>query len=286
MVLFAGIFFETQNTGSQAMIFVWPVVLAILLRAMSLMATPKLMVAVLTLAAAAMLPVVVNTVERAARTYAGSLKNVRLAQDNLKQLGALTMRDEVRRRANNMIAFYGAHQREFADLVQVGELPTPVLYSDFDFQVVHLMAIDRVIASIRKLEADKGLRFGTIMSLNFVNPVPYLMDRSAPKHIAIGADPTRAVPRPGPFVTEAVENADLVLYPRCPLTTANSDLYELYAPMLAKHRYIQLDECFDAFVHPRFGEKLGSWPDGRRGDSSAPFSVTQLLLDTRDRLSR
>ncbi len=29
VVLFAGILFETQNTGSQAMIFVWPVLLAI-----------------------------------------------------------------------------------------------------------------------------------------------------------------------------------------------------------------------------------------------------------------
>jgi hypothetical protein len=286
VVIFAGIFFETQNTGSQAMIFVWPVMLAILLRSMSLMAAPKLMITVLALAAAAMLPVVVNTVERAARTYVGGLKNLRLTHEHLRQLGAVTMREDVWRRANNMIAFYGAHQHEFEDLVQVGELPTPVLYSDFDFQIVHMMATDRVIASIRKLEADTGIRFDTIMSLNFVNPIPYLMDRSAPKHIAIGADPSRAVPRPGPLVTEAVENADLVLYPRCPLTTANSDLNKIYAPMLAKHRYIQLDECYDAFVHPRFADKLKSWPDGRSGDSGTTFSVTQLLVEKRGQLSR
>jgi hypothetical protein len=271
VVIFAGIFFETQNTGSQAMIFVWPVILAILLRAMSLMATPKLAIAVLALAAAAMLPVVVNTAERAARTYVGGLKNVRLTHDNLKQLGALNMREDIWRRSNAMIAFYPLHQKELEDLVDAGELPTPIVHSDFDFQIVYLMAIDRVIASIRKLEADKGVNFNTIMSLNFVNPVPYLMDRSAPKHIAIGADPGRAVPRPGEDIAEAVADTDLVLYPRCPLTTANADLRKLYGPMLAKHRFIQLDECYDAFVHPRFAEKLGTWPDGRSGGSGTTF---------------
>jgi hypothetical protein len=155
-----------------------------------------------------------------------------------------------------MLAFYAAHPKEYEDLVAVGELPTPVLYSDFDFQLGHLIAIDRAVAGIRKLEKDRGIRFDTIMSLNFVNPFPWLMDRSAPKHIAIGADPSRAVPRPGPSVTESVENTDLVLYPLCPLTTANAHLYEIYETMLAKHRRIHLDECFDAFVHPRFAEQV------------------------------
>ncbi|MGD9916309.1 MAG: hypothetical protein AB7S80_19720 [Rhizobiaceae bacterium] len=274
VVLFAGIAFETQNTGSQAMIFLWPVVLAILLRATSLMATPKLMIATVVLALAAILPIGVNTIERAARTYVGGLKNERMPNGNLKQLGALTMRSDVLRRSNNMIAFYGAHQNEFEDLVRVGELPTPVLYSDFDFQVVHLMAIDRAIASIRKLEAKKDIRFDTIMSLNFVNPLPYLMDRSAPKHIAIGADPSRAVPRPGDSVTKAVEGTDLVLYPTCPLTTANAHLYEIYAPMLSKHLRIHLDECYDAFVHPRFAEKLAA----TQPDSFASVSAKSLPL--------
>lgn len=256
VVLFAGIFFETQNTGSQALIFLWPVMLLVLMKAPNLLGTPKVMVAVLGLALTAMLPVAVNTVERAARTYVGAMRNVPLQHQNLKSLGALSSRPDVQARASNMMAFYGAHLAEFEDLVRVGELPTPVLYSDFDFQVTHLMAIDRGIASIRRLEAAKGVSFDTIMSLNFVNPFPYLMDRGAPKHIAIGADPGRAVPRPGPYVTEAVENTDIVLYPLCPLTTANAHLYEIYQPMLVKHRRIHLDECFDAFVHPRLADNV------------------------------
>ncbi|MGE0499369.1 MAG: hypothetical protein AB7I79_08935 [Rhizobiaceae bacterium] len=256
VAIFAGILFETQNTGSQAMIFLWPIVLAIVLRSIAMMAKPALMGTALVLAAASMLPIAVNTVERAARTFVGGIKNEPMPNENLKSIGALSSRPEVLERAHNMLAFYGAHLTEYEDLVAVGELPTPVLYSDFDFQLGHLMAIDHAISSIRRLEAERGVRFETIMSLNFVNPFPWLMDRRAPKHIAIGADPSRAVPRPGPFVTEAVEDTDLVLYPLCPLTTANAHLYQIYGPMLDEHRRIHLDECFDAFVHPRFADRF------------------------------
>jgi len=256
VVLAAGIFFETQNTGSQAMIFLWPVVLAILLRSGKLLGSPRLLVATLALAAAAMLPIAVNTGERAARTYIGSIKDDVLASTNLKTLGNVSMRGIVRERSKDMLEYYPRVQVPLADLVKAGELPTPVLYSDFDFQVVHLIAIDRAITEIHAIEASRGIRFETIMALNFVNAFPWLMDRSAPRHIAIGADPSRAVPRPDAAVKEAVEATDLVLYPKCPLTTANADLYALYAPMLAKHRRISLDACYDAFVNPRFADKL------------------------------
>ncbi len=257
VVMFAGIFFETQNTGSQALIFVWPAVLAILLRAGRLLASPRMLIACLALAGAATLPVAVNTIERAARTYFGALRNIELANDNLKTLGDLSMRGNVQERVDTMLGVYPEHEATFDDMVARHELPTPVLYSDFDFQIIHLIAIDRAIASIRKMETDKGIRFDTIMSLNFVNPFPYLMDREAPKHIAIGADPSRAVPEPDEKVAEAVAAADLVLYPRCPPTTANATLYRVYVPFLLKHRRIELNACFDAFIHPKFAGAIG-----------------------------
>lgn len=256
IALFAGILFETQNTGSQAMIFVWPVLLVTLTKSMALIASPKTMIAVLGFVAAAALPPAVNTIERAARAYAGAVKNETLEHRNLKSLGAVNMRDDVLDRSNKMIEFYAMHEPVYEEMVARGKLPTPLLYSNFDFQIVHLMAIDRAIDRIRELEEERGVRFRTIMNMNFVNPFPWLMDRGAPKHIAIGADPTRAVPPPGPLVTEAVRDVDLALLPRCPPTTANADLLALYAPMLQNHRKIELDTCFDAYVHPRLAEQL------------------------------
>jgi hypothetical protein len=256
VVLFAGITFETQNTGSQAMIFVWPVILSIVMRSGALMAKPKLLIATFVLAAAVALPPAINTIERAARAYAGSVKNFPLEHTNLKSLGAVTMRGDVLARSENMIGFYPPHRALYEDIVRMGELPSFILYSDFDFQITHLMAIDRAIDSIRALEAKHGVRFETIMALNFVNPFPWLMDRSAPEHVAIGADPTRAVPPPGPLVADSIRETDLILHPKCPPTTANAALREIYAPMMTGHRKIALDACYDAYVHPKFAEKL------------------------------
>lgn len=256
VVLFAGILFETQNTGSQALIFLWPVVLSVLLNVGVLMARPALMIAVAGLAAAISLPSAVTIVERAARAYVGGLKNHHLASTNLKTLGNVNMRPEVATRVNHMLGFYPEHRKLYDDMIAVDELPTPILYSDFDFQIIHLTAIDRAITSIRKLEAEKSIRFETIGTLNFVNPFPWLLDRRAPRAIAIGADPFRTVPEPGSAEAEAMAGADLMLYPTCPPTTANAALFKLYEPALVNHRRIKLDACYDAFVNAKFDDAI------------------------------
>lgn len=257
VVIFAGILFETQNTGSQAFIFLWPVLLSIFLKTGQLSDRPMLVLSIMGLVAATALPPTVRIVERAARTYVGMIKNVPMEQRNLKSLGAVDMRKDVALRTEHMLREYPKLRAAYEDLVAVGELPTPVLYSDFDFQIAYLSAVDTAIDSIRALEARTGIHFDTIMSLNFVNPFPWLMDRSAPHYIAIGADPTRAVPDPGSQEENAVANTDLVLYPTCPPTTANAMLYDMYRQGLAKHRRIKLDACYDAFINPKFASALG-----------------------------
>ncbi len=255
--VFAGIFFETQNTGSQAFIFLWPILLAVFLKTTELADRPLLVLSIMGLVAATAMPPAVRVVERAARTFGGAIKNVPFEQRNLKTLGAVTMRSDVATRTEHMLGFYPEHRALYDDLAAVGELPTPVLYSDFDFQMIYLSNVDTAIDSIKALEARSGVHFDTIMSLNFVNPFPWLMDRSAPLTIAIGADPTRAVPTPGSQEEVAVANTDLVLYPTCPPTIANAMLYEMYEQGLARHRHLKLDACYDAFVHPKFAEALG-----------------------------
>ena len=256
-VLIAGIFFETQNTGSQALIFIWPAVLPALTRLWQTETarSPAFLVAV-ALAAAAALPPLVNTVERAARTYIGAIKNVELPNSNLKTLGRVNMRPEVLRRSEKMLDFYVRHRDTYADFIRIQELPAYMYYSEFDFQAAHLLAIDGAIDAIRELEAEQGIRFETILNLNFVNPFPWLLDRSAPLHVAIGADPTRAVPPPDAEALEAVRQTDLILHPTCPLTTANADLLKIYAPAMQDHERIALNQCFDAYLSPEMADRI------------------------------
>lgn len=257
-VLFAGVFFEAQNTGSQAMIFLWPVLWGILLQTPRLISTPRLMLATATLAAAAYLPMTVFTIERAARTYIGAVHTVPFESRNLKSLGHVTTRDYVLKRAELMLSHYSKHQDELDEIAKAKELPTPLLYSDLDFQIAHLISIDRAIDAIRALEVANKVEFKSIMTLSLANPFPWLMDRSAPKYIAIGADPFRAVPEPEPRVLEAVGDVDLALYPKCPMTWANVRLMEIYGGALKDHRKIELDQCFTAYVHPGIADKLAS----------------------------
>ncbi|MDW6020499.1 hypothetical protein SAZ10_01855 [Mesorhizobium sp. BAC0120] len=257
VVVIAGIIFEAQNTGSQAFIFLWPVLWNILARLPAGLARPKLAIGTAVLVAAVYLPMTVATIERAVRTYAGASQAVPVPTRNLKALGSVTTRYDVLHRAETMLALYPKHQQELADIAEHRELPSPLLYSDLDFQVTNLMAIDRTVDAIRALEAKDGIHFDTIMTFALANPLPYLMDRGAPRLIAIGADPFRAVPEPDQDVLKAVADVDLALYPKCPGTWATVRLWEIYGPALKDHRKIELDPCFMAYVSPRLAQKIG-----------------------------
>jgi hypothetical protein len=229
----------------------------VLTRLPAQLAKPKLAIATAALVAAVYMPMFVGTLERAVRTYAGASRTVHLEARNLKALGSVTTRDYVMKRAELMLSLYPKQQPQLAEIAENKELPAPLLYSDLDFQITNLLAIDRTVDSIRALEARSGVHFNTIMTFAFANPFPYLMDRSAPRLIAIGADPFRAVPEPDAEVLKQVADVDLALYPKCPGTWANVRLWEIYGPALKDHSKIELDDCFTAYVSPRLAAKLG-----------------------------
>jgi hypothetical protein len=256
-VVLAGILFESQNTGSQAMIFTWPVLLLILTRPSEWYRSPRMAIAIAALAGAACLPLVVGGVERAARAFIGSVAgDIVLEHANLKTLVAVTMRPFVLKRSEKMTASYAKDRVAFEDIAAAGELPSSILYSEHDFQISFLRSVDQAVNSIEKLEVRHGVRFETIMALNFSNPFPYLMNRQAPLHLTVGADPFRAVPQAGSAEISAVEAADLVLVPTCPVTSANLALEKIYAGGLTEHRRIKLDECFEAYVHPDLSGRI------------------------------
>lgn len=242
VLLAGGIFFESQNTGDQAFLFLWPLLLRIL-------AGPSgRKLPVLVLVGAVALPPVVNVAHRAARALIGQINYVNLPLPDLKILAQVNQRPELVERAEVNLQVLGQRKETYAIFADRGQLPFYGLYADLDYQATWLMATDQGVRAIRDFEAREGVRFETIMVLNFTNPFPYLLDRQAPRHIAIGADPSRAVPAPGPETIAAVQAADLILYPTCPVTPANMRLRTIYEAGLVGHRPVALSPCWTGYI--------------------------------------
>lgn len=245
----AGILFESQNTGSQAFIFLYPLLLKIILDCIALGGSWPRTIAVSLLATAAALPPMTIIVQKSTRAWIGAVNNVRIESRNLKTMGAVNVRPVLALRAERMRDTYIKEPGAFEALANVGELPSFLFYSDFDFQAGWLRNVDDGVEALRAYENANGIRFDTIFNIDFANPFPWLMDRHAPKHVAIGADPFRAIPPPDDNVRAAVAAVDVALVPTCPTTNVNRTLQALYLPSLeAGHTRIKLTPCYDAFV--------------------------------------
>lgn len=246
VVMAAGLFLETQNTGGQAFIFIWPVLLGIV--TVWAGSGRRGAFAVLALVAATAIPPAATVLQRAGRAVLAQTGYMALPHQHLGSLGLVSQHPEVVGRADKMQTIYASSIETFRSMADQEILPGQTLYSELDFQLGWLMAIDAGIAEILAYEAKTGVRFDTIMSLNFVNPFPALMGRTGVRHITIGADPFRAVPEPDGKALAAVSAADLVLLPQCPVTVANEALRKVYAPALAGRREIALGRCWKGFV--------------------------------------
>lgn len=246
VVLAAGLFFETQNTGGQAFIFIWPVLLMILSRWLGSGRRGALVVC--GLVAATAIPPAETVLQRGARTLIAQAGYAALPNQHLGRLGQVSQHADVMNRASAMLDIYAAHPATFREFTAREMLPSPQLYSELDFQASWLMAVDEGVAAVLAHEQASGRRFETIMSLNFVNPFPAVMGRSGPRGIAIGADPFRAVPKPDDAEIALAREADLLLYPLCPVTVANEALRKIYAPVLTGRREIALGRCWKGYV--------------------------------------
>lgn len=248
IVLAAGLFFETQNTGGQAFIFIWPVLLMILSRWLGSGRRGALVVC--GLVAATAIPPAETVLQRGARALMAQAGYAALPNQHLGRLGQVSQHIDVMNRASAMLDIYASHPATFREFTAREMLPSPQLYAELDFQASWLMAVDEGVSAILAHEQANGRRFETIMSLNFVNPFPEAMGRSAPRGIAIGADPFRAVPKPDSEEIALAREADLVLYPLCPVTVANEALRRIYAPVLTGRREIALGRCWKGYVKP------------------------------------
>lgn len=253
VVMLAGLFFETQNTGGQAFIFIWPVLLAILFRWIGIGGRGAFVV--LALIAATAIPPLETILQRASRTLLAQSGYLALPHSGLGKLGRVSQHRNVVNRAEAMQEIYAAHRPTYVAIAAKGMLPSHSFYSELDFQAGWLLAVDSAVAAIHAYEARIGTRFETILSLNFANPFPYLLERSAVRHVAIGADPFRAVPDPDEETKAAISGADLILYPQCPVTLANEALRERYQPAMTGRQEIALGPCWTGYVKRGVGDR-------------------------------
>ena len=225
ITLLASLVYETQNTGSQAMIAAIPPAIIAIPRMLASRLTVATTVRV-ALAGMLILPPAAMVIQKAARTWIGAIKNETIEASNLKTLGNVSARPFFVRQAEAQLKVALQNPETFEMFVQEGQLPSPLRYSDFEFQIRLLWTMDGLVRQLQQIEEKRDVRFDTIMTLDFTNPIPWVMDRKAPRRLPIGADPTRTVPVPGEEAAQAVRDVDLALIPTCAMRSNTAHLLD------------------------------------------------------------
>lgn len=246
VALAGGIVLETQNTGSQEFIFLWPVLLMIFRRGE--MRNDGFRIACLVLAAFCTIPTFTKTAHRTLRALAVAPTYVQPAVPELKNLGQVLTRPDFLARAELFQAHYPEHYATYETLAREGQLPSWQLYSEIDFQVYWLISAEHMVEALNAYEARTGVHLRSLMTLDFVNPFAWILDRDATRHIQIGADPFRTVPPMSPETKAAVEATAGVLRPKCPMTTTRLSLQEIYADALNDREVVALNPCWDLLL--------------------------------------
>jgi hypothetical protein len=246
VLLFAGLFFETQNTGSHGFTLLWPGLLFIWLRRRH-QSQPRRTI-LLVLIAFVCIPSLTSVIHKTGRVVFVAPTYNALENNNLGILGQVSAKPVFMQRAPETQRFYADNVDAIAGLADHGELVSFVLYSVPSYQLMWLRIHDELVDAVRAYEANNNIEFRTMLSLDFTNILPYLMDREAPKYVTIGADPSRTVGKLDDAAMEAVKNTDLIVHRKCPVTPGTQSLFKIYEPALLGRRKLEITPCFDAYL--------------------------------------
>tara|TARA_R110002020_G_scaffold50818_1_gene143840 strand:+ start:15874 stop:17580 length:1707 start_codon:yes stop_codon:yes gene_type:complete len=248
LLLVCGLFFETQNTGGQAFLLVWPALLMILLQPLGLYG--RLGPVILVLVGFTALPNVSTMLHKAARLVAVAPGYATLDAPDLGPIGRVSAKDVFIEQAERMRGIYVSHRPTFEAIAETEALPSFIMFSEPDYQYLLLKEMQEATVAIKALEAQTGRRFERVLNLDFANPFPYILGIPGAEYVAIGADPSRALPKLDARTRQAVGRTDLVLAPVCPFHRTRKQLFEHYQSALTGHARITLTPCFDAYVLP------------------------------------
>lgn len=246
--LLGGIALETQNTGSQEFIFLWPILIMIFQRVKA--GDEKFKIVFVALAAFCVIPTFTKVAHRTLRAIAVAPTYVHPSLPELKNLGQVLTRPDFLQRAELLETHYPENNAAYDALAAEGQLPSWQLYSEIDFQVYWLVSAEQMVKDLRAFETRNNIHLQSIMSLDFVNPFAWVLDRDATRLIQIGADPFRTVPPLSEETKNAVETTDGILRPKCPTTTNRLALQKIYAEALEDRTVIALNPCWDLLLRP------------------------------------
>ncbi|WP_394344657.1 hypothetical protein [Aliirhizobium smilacinae] len=248
VVTAGGVIFETQNTGSQEFIFIWPVMLMIFERIRPLEQGPRM--AVLALAAFCVIPTFTKVAHKTLRAAVVAPTYERLHLPEVRNMQQVSQRQEIIDRAIFLETHYENYAAAYADLSAHGQLPSWQYYSELDFQLYWIISANSLVESLKAFEAKNNVRLDSLMTLDFTNPFAWLLNRDATKHIQIGADPYRTVPPLTEETIRSVEETAAVLRPKCPLTTGRRMLEAHYQEALKGRTVVQIHPCWDLLLRP------------------------------------
>ncbi|WP_377278406.1 hypothetical protein [Rhizobium sp. R86522] len=246
--LLGGTVLETQNTGSQEFIFIWPVLLMAYDRLPQVVDRTK--VTFLVLAAFCTVPTLSKVAHKTLRSVAVAPTYVQPDVPLLRNMQQVSMRPDVMERAVMLENHYATQGAAYIDLANQGQLPSWQLYNELDYQTYWVISADILVKALLQFETDNQIRLESLMTLDFVNPFPWILDRDATRKIQIGADPFRTVRQVSADALEAVRATDGVLRPKCPVTTGRRMLEERYAAALGGRQVVALDPCWDLLLRP------------------------------------
>jgi hypothetical protein len=251
VALIGGALFETQNTGSQEFIFLWPLVLPVMLLAWRSVpgdAYHRWRAAILVLAMATLLPHGMKILHRTARAVASAPGYAALDAPHLGPLGRVSAKAEHMRRAGILLDHYAAHRAAYGAMAERGELPSAILFSEPDYQLAWLMSVDRAIGALKAHETRAGRRLASLYALDFVDIFSPLLERDTALHVPIGLDAFRTFPEPDAEILEALRQVEGILVPSCPETHARRIIRERFAPALTGREVVALTPCWALHV--------------------------------------
>lgn len=248
VALAGGIVLETLNTGSQEFIFLWPVLVMIYLRIRPL--DDKARLIFIGLAAFCVIPLSASVAQKTLRAIAVAPTYVQPPVTELRNMAQVSTRPDIMERALLMEDHYTRYGPAYEALARQNQLPSWRFYAELDYQMYWLISADSMVKALRQFETRHGIRLESLMTLDFVNPFPWILDRDAPRAVQIGGDPTRTVPDMTPETKAAIEATDGVLRPKCPITSARLALQRIYGDALRDRNLIQLDPCWDLLLRP------------------------------------
>jgi hypothetical protein len=246
LLLIVALVFELQNTGSQQYVFVWPFLVLLLQDWWRKRGWPRtfLVFAV----AFATIPPVVSITHRAVRTLIATATYKAMPELHLGPLAHVSIRPAFLQRANVMDAHYAEHRQIYQQLADKGESPGIDISLEPDFQFLWLMKASQAVKAILDLEAERKIQIGSLLVLDFSDPVTAALKRDTPRHVQIGRDPDRTIAKLDARTLAELAATQGLLVPLCPALPFRMGILAKFEKALEGRTRVALTPCWDLYL--------------------------------------